>query len=171
MRRYIFPFLIIGTAVMVYVMMKTGAPLKTAATPKGILDLEFACDKQRTDIVLAAWTPGNKIEAAVQNTFWDFIFLFFYSLFLFFCCKKLMIKFSPTNWKYNAGKFFANAAIGAALLDVGENLGMLQTLGGNGGDTVALITVLCSLIKWTLVLLVIAYILIALLSKRQTEVA
>ena len=82
-----------------------------------------------------------------------------------------MQKFNPTNWKYNAGKFFANAAIAAALLDVGENLGMLQTLGGGGSNTVALVTVICSLIKWTLVLLVIAYILIALLSKKQTEVA
>ncbi len=156
---------------MIFVMVKTGAPLKTPATPKGILDLEFACDKQRTDIVLTAWAVDNKIEAATQNTLWDFVFLFFYSLFLFFCCKKLMTKFVPTNWKHNAGKFFANAAIAAGLLDVGENLGMLQTLGGNGSDTVSLVTVICSLIKWTLVLLVIAYVLIALLSKKQTEVA
>lgn len=152
-------------------MMKTGAPLKTPATPKGILDLEFACDKQHVDVVLTAWATDNKIEAAIQNTLWDFVFLFFYSLFLFFCCKKLMVKFIPTNWKHTAGKFFANAAIAAGLLDVGENLGMLQTLGGNSSNTVALVTVICSLIKWSLVLLVILYVVIALLSKKQTEVA
>jgi hypothetical protein len=171
MRRYIIPIFMIGTAIMIYIMMKTGATLKTPLTPKGILDLEFAFDKQHTDVVMTAWAPDNKTAAAIQNTMWDFVFLFFYSLFLFFTCNLLRTKFAPLNWKHNAGKFFAGAAITAGLLDAGENLGMLQTLHGNGSDTVALVTVICSSIKWTLVLLVIAYVLIALLSKRQTAVA
>jgi hypothetical protein len=171
MRRFLIPLFMIGTAVMIYIMITTGAPLKTPLTPKGILNLEFAFDKEHTDVVMKAWASDNKTGAAIKNTMWDFVFLFFYSLFLFFTCKQLRTKFTPLNWKYNAGKFFAGAAITAGLLDAGENLGMLQTLHGNGSDTIALVTVICSLIKWTLVLLVITYVLIALLSKRQTTVA
>ena len=167
MQKLIYPFLIIGTAVMIYIMMSTGAPLKTASTPKGILNLEFAYDKIHTDAVLNAWSSGDKKEAAIQNTLWDFCFLFFYSLFLFTSCKKLSTKFDIMDWKYKASRSFAKLAILAGLLDVGENLGILQTLRCGGNDTVAMITTACAAVKWVLVILVILFALFALVSKRS----
>ncbi len=167
--RLTIPFLFAGVAIMIYIMMKTGVPLKTDTTPKGILDLEFAYNKQLTDKVLTAWSVDGKTEAAIQNTFWDFLFLFFYSLFLYKVCKAIRGEFIAGTWKNKAGNYFANAAIWAGVFDIGENLFMLQTLGGNGNDTVALITSICAGVKWALVALVIIYIIAGLLKRRETE--
>jgi hypothetical protein len=92
MKKYALLILLIGTAIMIVVMTKTGATLKTAATPKGILDLEFANSISKVTTVTAAWAPNNEVDnigAAKTNTWLDFIFLVFYSLFLFLSCKKI----------------------------------------------------------------------------------
>lgn len=85
MRKYFFPLVAVGSLVMVIVMSKTSATLKTPATPLGILDLEFAYNGTKGGTVLTAWNANEKIdniEVAKFNTWLDFIFLFFYSLFL-----------------------------------------------------------------------------------------
>ena len=72
-----------GTLVMVVVMAKISASLKTPATPKGILDLEFAYNTAKTTAVMSAWAPNNSINnisTATNNTYYDFIFLLFYSI-------------------------------------------------------------------------------------------
>jgi len=153
MKKYWLLFLLIGTAVMIVVMTKTGAPLKTPATPKGILDLEFAYNTTKTTIVTTAWA-GDNISAAKTNTYLDFIFLLFYSLFLFFTSDKI-----ARITKSKVGKFIANGAIYAGILDIVENAGMLMTLSGNTSDTTALLTTTCSVIKWALALLAAAYCL------------
>ena len=168
MQKFTYPFLIAGTLVMIYIMMKTGAPLTTPATPMGAINLELAYDKPHTDTVLTAWASDPIHNAAETNTLWDFVFLFFYSTFLYMSCKKLSNKFIVHSWKYNAGRFFARTAIIAGLLDIGENIGMLVSLKGKGGPAVSLITASCSAIKWSLVILVLLYVIIALVSKRQT---
>lgn len=38
MQRFFLPFFLTGTMIMVFVMGKTGAPLKTTATPNGIFE-------------------------------------------------------------------------------------------------------------------------------------
>jgi hypothetical protein len=54
-KKYRLLFLFAGTLVMIVVMVKTGAPLKTPATPKGILDLEFAYNASKAYTVINAW--------------------------------------------------------------------------------------------------------------------
>ena len=83
MQRFFLPFFLTGTMIMVFVMGKTGAPLKTTATPNGILNLEFAYNKVKVQEVVDAWTfsaihSTDNIRVAQVNTWWDFIFLFFY---------------------------------------------------------------------------------------------
>ena len=147
-------------------MTKTGATLKTPATPKGILDLEFAYNTTRTAIVINAWQPSThesfgNIKAARLNTYLDFIFLFFYSLFLFFACKKIA---RLSNGAFSkVGTLLAKAALIAGFLDVLENTGMLITLSGNGTGTIALFTTTCSVIKWALALTAAAYCLTGLM--------
>ena len=79
------PLLVAGTFIMMIVMAKTGATLKTPATPKGILDLEFAYNQTKITTVMTAWTDNssiNNIRVAKENTWFDFIFIVFYSLLL-----------------------------------------------------------------------------------------
>ena len=166
MKKYLLLILLVGTVVMIVVMTKTGATLKTPATPKGILNLEFAYNPTKAAIVTTAWA-GNNIGAAKTNTYLDFIFLFFYSLFLFFACDKI-----TRITKSRVGTLITNGALYAGILDIVENAGMLITLSGSGSGTTAFITTFCSLIKWALALLAAAYCLaglIYIISKKKMK--
>ena len=168
-------FLLAGTLVMMVVMAKTGATLKTAATPKGILDLEFAYNATKTADVVIAWTgiiPADNVLAAIVNTWLDFIFLFFYSLFLNKACRMIAAKFN--RFFSVAGGLVATGALIAGLLDVLENIGMLTSLNGHISNAVSLLTFVFSITKWTLALGSVLYILVAgsmLLFKKTSPVA
>lgn len=158
MKKYALLILLLGTLIMIVVMGKTGAPLKTAATPNGILQLEFAYNTEKTSTVIQAWAPdgnSNRIHAAQINTYLDFIFLFFYTLFLFFTCDKI-----ARISKSKTGAMIANGIIWAGLLDVLENAGMLFTLAGNTSGTIAFMTTFFSVIKWALAAAAVLYVLV-----------
>ena len=160
MKKFAIPFFLLGTLAMVYVMVRTGASLKTPNTPNGIIDLEFACNTEKTNTVINTWASINHedtITAAKQNTWLDFIFIFFYAGFLFLAAKNISRSFGGFFGK--AGKIVAKAVLAAALLDVLENTGMLITLWGNGSGTISFLTTTCSLIKWGLVILSVIYVL------------
>jgi hypothetical protein len=165
MRKYVLPVLFIGTMLMIVVMAKTGATLKTPATPNGILNLELAYSTAKTTAVVNAWAPNNNIGAAKNNTCYDFIFLLFYSLFLFLMAKKIA---AIKNSK--AGLLIAQGALLAGVLDIFENAGMLHTLSGNASESIALFTTIFSVIKWLLALTAAVYCitgLIQLILKRK----
>ena len=72
-------------------MAKTGAVLKTPEASMGILNLEFAYNTSKITPILFSWESINSVDiitAAKNNTYWDFVFLFFYALFLLYSCKK-----------------------------------------------------------------------------------
>jgi len=156
-------FIIAGTFIMLYVMSSTGKTLKTTATPLGIIDLELAYNVSKTNHVLTAWsTTGSdnidNIKVAKRNTWLDFIFLFFYSLFLFYSCKSIAESFYGFPQKF--GRILAICALNAGLLDIAENAGMLFTLNGFTSNSIALFTAICSAIKWIFALSALIYILL-----------
>lgn len=158
MRKYFFLLISIGTLVMLIVMAKNGATLKTAATPKGILDLEFAYNSDKATTVINAWQDDGKtdnIAAAKFNTGLDFIFLLFYAAFLYHACK--MVAENYKGIAATAGILLAYGAIAAGLLDVFENIGMLLTLHGYINNFVRLVTVIFSGVKWLLALAALLY--------------
>ena len=161
MGKYFFPIIAVGSLVMVMVMAKTSTTLKTPATPLGILNLEFAYNSAKAGTVLNAWQPNEKIdniEVATFNTWLDFIFLFFYSLFLFIGCKMLSANYSGAIQK--VGQMMAKGAILAGLLDIVENAGMLFTLHGNINNSILFLTTAVSIIKWIWALAALVYLLI-----------
>jgi hypothetical protein len=167
MKKLLLPIFFMGTMLMIYVMAKTGATLKTPATPNGILNLEFAYNTAKTSAVVNAWVPNNNIGAAKNNTYYDFIFLLFYSVFLFLMAKKIA---AIKNSK--AVLLIAKGALVAGVLDIFENAGMLYTLSGNTSESVALLTTIFSVTKWILALTAAVYCivgLIQLLIKRKAH--
>ncbi len=171
MRKLLLPFFFIGTMVMMVVMAKTGASLKTDATPLGIIDLEFAYNTAKITPILNAWAPTEKtdnIAAAIINTYWDFLFMFFYAGFLFLACKKIAATLKSPVAK--AGNLIAKAALLAAFLDVIENTGILITLHGNTSSTVAFCTTFFSVIKWGLVIIAVLYLLTGLLALANRKI-
>jgi hypothetical protein len=171
MKKLQLPILLIGTIIMIVVMTITGATLKTTATPKGILDLEFAYNTDKVNMVTHAWLFNEKVDktkAAKINTYLDFIFLVFYALFLFVACKKIATNYTGSFSKM--GLLLAKGALLAGLLDVFENAGMLMSLFGNTTNAIALFTAICSVIKWLLALGAAIYVVVGcvkLFSKKR----
>lgn len=162
MQKYFFLFISVGCLLMILVMIKTGASLKTAATPKGIIDLEFAYTQQKVEAIKNVWNADGKSEnilAAKINIQLDFIFLVFYTLFLHMACNKLAALFSNEIAKW--GIAAATGALAAGLFDIIENLGMLLSLHGFSQPPIPLFTVIFSVLKWLLVLNAVLYCLIA----------
>ncbi|MGC4103093.1 hypothetical protein [Ferruginibacter sp.] len=170
MKQWPLLLLLTGTLAMAVFMTINGAPLKTPQTPHGIIDLEFAYNTEKVNIIATAWqlqSADGLDDVAENNTMWDFVFILFYASFFFAACKTLSKKFITTHWKHTAGIFLSKTAIAAGVLDIGENLGMLQTLSARGNDSIYLFTALCASVKWLLVLLILIYLLFALISQRQ----
>lgn len=163
MKKLLLPFFLLGTLIMMIVMAKIGATLKPA-TAHGILDLEFAYNTSKTTAVLDAWSPAtgvDNITAAKTNTCWDFLFLFFYSGFLFLACKKIAASISGPVAK--AGRIIAVGALLAGFLDILENAGMLLTLSNHGSSAIAFSTTAISIVKWLLALIAVLYVLTGLI--------
>ena len=161
-KKYRLLLLFAGVLAMMIVMAISGATLKTPQTPNGILNLEFAYNSAKATYLINAWTgiiPFDNVFAAIINTWLDYIFLFFYSAFFYHFCTWLSNYFSGILLV--TGRFLAKAALVAGALDMLENAGMLITLNGHISDTTTLLTVLFSLTKWLLVLVILLYILIA----------
>jgi hypothetical protein len=158
MSKYFFTVIAAGTLLMITVMNITSKPLKTAATPLGILNLEFACNSQQASDIIHAWQPGNKLAAAEKNTIYDFLFIFFYTIFLMQGCKMVAKRYSGVIQQ--TGLLLSSCAIAAGLLDVLENVGMLMTLHGHINNGITLVTVMVSVIKWMLAALCLLYFII-----------
>ena len=107
-----------------------------------------------------AWAPNDTIDniaVATRNTWLDFIFIFFYSIFLFLASKAISRSIAGKFGR--AGTWIAKGALLAGCLDVLENTGMLLTLAGKGSETIALATTICSVIKWGLAAVAVLYVL------------
>ena len=163
MKKLLLPFFFIGTIAMMVVMAKTGATLKTATTPLGILNLEFAYNTAQTTEIINAWKipeHPHKIFAAIYNTFYDFLFLFFYAGFLFLACNKIAENIKGPASK--AGKLIARGALLAGIFDILEHIGMLISLHGHISAAVSFLTVFFSVIKWALAIIALLYVLTGL---------
>ncbi len=178
MKKYLLLLFLIGTGLMIFVMAKTGQPLKTADTPKGIIQLELTFGQEHAAKVIAAWTksdtqPVDIIAAAKENTWWDFIFIFFYVSFLFTAALKIAAQYQEGNFMQRASMFFARLILVEAFLDILENIGMFQMLNGSMSDNTSYFTSYISAIKWASVALVIVFVLIAgvytLVSKNRQQ--
>lgn len=165
MKKLLVPFFILGTIAMILVMGRTGKPLKTPSTPSGILHLEFAYDTARVNNTLAAWKTTehpDTLNTARVNTYWDFLFIFFYSGLLFLASRKLSGIYTEGTGFNKAGKRIAQLALLAGVLDIIENSCMLQSLNGNLQNWLALTATVCASVKFTLVLVAVMYVFISL---------
>jgi hypothetical protein len=154
-----FVIAITGTLMMVYIMLVTGKNLDTPATPNGILNLEFAYNQSKVDTIITAWQPTptiHRIQEAKINTYWDFLFLFFYG-FLFYCVTLFLQKKFAATPLAGYGNTMLQLSLIAPLLDVVENIFMLAILNGSYANWYMPIMVTASTLKWLLVILIIAY--------------
>jgi hypothetical protein len=157
---------------MFYIMNTTGKPLKTSATPLGIINLEFANSEAKVNTILTAWAPSptetiGLINLAKINTYCDFLYLFFYGWLLYNLCRLIYHKL-PMLGKF--GFLFSRFAILAALLDVVENGFMLGVLNGSYSPLGLTLMATVSMIKWAIVAVVVLYCVVGLVGMAKKAI-
>ena len=155
-------FLFSGTAVLLFTMRWHGEVLtKFPSTKAGIVSLEFAKTKKKVTEILYEWntvSSKNIHQHAVTNTAIDFLFIFFYSLFLFYVCFWFSTKQQGLVSKIS--QFIALLALTAGLLDVIENYFLLKMLRNSITNAEALFTWWLAAVKFSLVGIAVLWILI-----------
>jgi hypothetical protein len=152
--------LFIGTVVMIAVMRWHGEPLVTPVSKAGIVSLELAKTTEQSNIILNQWKNDGIIQQAITNTYIDFLFLLFYSLFLYAVCWSYSLR-QQAPWASMSRKL-AMAALLAGLCDVIENYFMLQMLEQQVTETRAYLSWLFAAIKFMLLIPVVLWSLICL---------
>jgi hypothetical protein len=150
-------FLFAGTSVMIAVMRWHGAPLITPVSKVGIVSLELAKTKDTASLIIDTWRKkeGNIIQQAISNTYIDFVFLVFYSFFLYAYCFFISKKQQP--WAASISRTLALGALTAGLCDIVENYFMLQMLQQSVTESYAFLSWLFAMIKFVLLVIVIVW--------------
>ncbi len=143
---------------LIFIAMRfQGAPLKTAITPGGILNLEFANSPAKLMEILNAWD----LSITKQNIWIDFLLIPSYVL-LF----SMIAAICSNKWQnmllIRMGTLFAKAAFVAGILDIAENLLMLQSIAGNYTPSSLWLTYYCASVKFLILLIIGLYIIISI---------
>ena len=121
-------FVLAGTLIMALILAKVGAPLKTENTPLGIVNLELSFNSSYASAIRTDWlytfSGGmSKVAIAIRHTWLDFVFVFFYSYFLFYGCRS--VSESLSGFASMLGKWLSIGALYAGLFDIIENIGII----------------------------------------------
>jgi hypothetical protein len=156
--------LLAGTLLSILIMSYTGRPLKQSNSGfKSILSLEFANTAAKAEAIINSWQAESfhgktLLEHARINTYWDFMFIFFYSTTLFFAHRELP---KPGNKSLQIlFTWLGVTAIAAGVLDIIENTGMLRSMNRVITDQNAGMTAGCARLKFILVSISIIGLLI-----------
>jgi hypothetical protein len=147
-----FSFLLI----IFFVLQRQGRNLITPQSPKGIIDLEFAKTAVRLHQLQSFWNQ----ETVLQNIYLDFLFIIAYTWFLVTACKAL---------KNSKSHIFSALTISAGAFDVLENFLLILVLNGKFSATVLQIVYYAAAIKFILVVIVLAFIILSLFGLFRKE--
>jgi hypothetical protein len=147
-------------------LSKMGKPLRIpSAVPKGILSLEFASTARDAQRIVHAWSEAGLLEQAIKIQWLDFLFIVFYSTtFSLTCIWSTQLISSFNSLWLDIGIILAWSQLGAALFDVLENLCLFPFLYSTyrGGIPLALVAATSATLKFGLIILGLAYILISI---------
>ena len=138
-------------------MQITGAPLKTAAAPGGIVTFELIGTMEGSQQIINSWQGDTMIWAGI-NLGLDFLFLTLYGLTIALACLLVSEKvLSPFMKK--VGIWLAIGVLAAAVLDVVENISLINLLLGSDNASLPVLAKWCATPKFVLVLLSLLYVL------------
>jgi hypothetical protein len=144
--------------VMFAVMRIQGAALVTAATPKGIIDLEFA---RLLPNFSSMMRQLNETQVVI-NILLDFLFIPAYWMFLAVAFDKVWLEGPATKFQ-GRNNHYAAITLGAGL-DVVENIFMLICVLGNPTGFLVEATFVLALLKFTAIgLAVLIFVLLYLI--------
>lgn len=145
---YFFLFLC-ATVLVEVVLTLSGANLKTAAAPLGIISYELALDIEKAQFIVNSWDRNASISASFNIGF-DYLFLVFYSTTIAFACIWL------ANLVGSIGFMKISYLIAwlqwlAAILDVAENTALYFFLQSPTQALLPPIAFWCAVCKFLLV--------------------
>jgi len=128
-----------------------------------ILGFEFAVTHTRAAQILAEWGSTGR-DAAHTSLIIDYGFMLSYGAFFTLAGLATRDLARRRSWRTLAalGVVLPFFAAGAAMFDAIENVFLLRALAGTGGESAPLIATICASIKFTLITLAIAYVLVGL---------
>lgn len=133
--------------------------LKNEICENGIVSFELAKNVNNSTSILNSWDTNAKINAGLSLGF-DFLFLLVYAGFI----AMLIFNINERLWKNKAFYKFGNSLISliftAALFDIIENISLIKLLTGDIKQIWSSIAYYAAVIKFTIILICIAYLLI-----------
>ncbi len=174
-RKRVFLVLLIWTLGLMVAMQVINRPLQTAAAPAGIVSYELAWTPARARAILAAWEPqfnppmGFKLTKPYYAAFslgFDYLFMPSYAaaiaLGVLLAGKRRGAVFS------RAGTWLGWGALVAAGFDALENFALWRQLIDLPASPWPQVAAVCATIKFTLILLGLAYALLGWLAPRRS---
>ncbi len=134
-----------------------GEPLVTGAAPLGIVSFEFVGSAERAERLLASWTPATR-ETAMLVLGLDYLYLCVYPAWFALACEGLGRRVGGGFGRL--GTAVAWGVLPAGLLDAVENLGLIRLLVAGPDDAWAALAWGCAALKFALVILAAAYVLV-----------
>jgi hypothetical protein len=145
---------LVFVVIMIFVMRWQGQQLVTPASPRGILDLEFARTAERLRQLKLFWNPAD----LMKNIYLDFLFIFSYTWFLSAAAMNLSER---TGWE-KTGKMVVSLAIAAGFFDILENFLMIMIYQGRFQPGLLELVYIVALVKFLMAALALVYIIISL---------
>jgi hypothetical protein len=168
-RRRALVFLAITTVAIGIVLAVLDGRMRDSGGP-GIVGFEFAGSEERAAEILADW--GEEGQDAARASLWlDYVYILSYGAFLILAAiatRELAVR---RGWRRMAAAGLAAVPIAAAAaaFDAIEDVGLLLTLDGHGGDLAPLLAAVCAGLKFALLALAFAYLLAGLLLRLRNR--
>ena len=161
MKKY-FIILLIVTILIMVIMNIIGSPLTTPSAPYGIVSFEFAFTPARAQEMISSWSTDSQLRAAfIQGL--DFLFPLVYSAALGLGCLLAANVLSGRGKPLKGlGVLLAWGLVFAALCDYIENIALVAQLFGRVQSPYPEIAGVCAVIKFSMILIAIVYILYGL---------
>jgi hypothetical protein len=132
--------------------------LKTNESPFGIGSFELAKDINKSINIIKVWKNDNVLQVAGLSLGFDFVFIFFYTLFISLLLFLVTINKAQDYTKV-IGKFLIITMLLAAAFDSVENFALIKLLLGNTQELWSQIAYYTAVIKFLIVILSLLFVL------------
>ncbi len=156
-QRRVFLALLVLTLLALWGIEVLDRPLKTEASPHGIVSFELARTPAVAWHILEAWGPEGRVYAGLSLGL-DYLFLFLYASTLALGCTIVSCTLPRGLWAA-AGCVLAWAQVGAACLDAVENYALIRVLLGSTASGWPAVAFFSAVGKFALVVPGILYVL------------
>jgi hypothetical protein len=141
-----------------------GGPLKTEASPAGMVSFELAGTIANAERILESWDPGARVYAGL-NLGLDYLFIAGYVGAIGLGCVLVGTMLGRrARLVGGAGGYLAWAIVFAGVLDCVENYALVQLLLGSRQASLAAVARWCAVPKFLVVMVGLLYVLLGVLS-------